>query len=29
MGWNQALLSRLLLGPPLQLLEEDDDDDIS
>ncbi|PUZ35949.1 hypothetical protein GQ55_9G001000 [Panicum hallii var. hallii] len=28
-GWNQALLSRLLFGPPLQLLEEDDDDDIS
>jgi hypothetical protein len=28
-GWNQALLSRLLFGPPLQLLEEDDDGDIS
>ncbi|XP_062213126.1 F-box protein At4g00755-like [Phragmites australis] len=24
-GWNQALLSRLLFGPPLQFVEEDDD----
>ncbi|TVU44268.1 hypothetical protein EJB05_03704 [Eragrostis curvula] len=23
-GWNQALLSRLLFGPPLQFMEEDD-----